>query len=170
MTNTETAQRIKLQDLVKKCQDPKVKEIAIVGNPMTGKTTLANLLFDNLNDVQLIHTDDYRDHGFIKCLDPILASYHAARTAEPGGKIIMEGIQVARVLREGARRNYVGRRGYLADLVIDTSPTPTYLSKFTDKQMKGWHNSILDSYKIIMGAKYPKFKHPDFLILDSSQL
>lgn len=71
------------------------KVVAICGLPNSGKTTLARKLGG-----AIIHTDDYINEYSFKDL-PVKLIEHLNETYS--GNIIVEGVQVARMLRTGHR-------------------------------------------------------------------
>jgi len=83
--------------------------IVVVGAPAAGKTALTEQLAAEYPDYVIIHTDDYIKYGFEDSIYRILDD--VARM--PDKKIIIEGIQSARILRKGLERNSL-----FADLII----------------------------------------------------
>jgi hypothetical protein len=73
-------------------------QLAIVGLPRTGKTTLAVGLADAL-DLPVLHTDDFKDQ-------PWEDQANAAMLAVPARGLI-EGVTVARMFRRGFRPDAV---------------------------------------------------------------
>jgi shikimate kinase len=94
--------------------------VVIVGPPAAGKTTLSDQLATDYPDYHIYHTDDYISYGFeqsvYKLLEEIRTDGHK--------KIIIEGIQSARILRKGIEQN-----SFYADLVIKIEVEPEELYK-----------------------------------------
>lgn len=86
----------------------KGKNVLIIGCPASGKTYLANLLAAAKNHA-VIHTDDYKDHGYKESLYVMLKDIK--RTA---GCTIIEGVQGYRLLRKGVEYGC-----YYPDVVIE---------------------------------------------------
>lgn len=67
------------------------KRIAIVGGPLSGKTTLANYISDRM----IIHGDDFMYMDWSK------QSAYMVEITRPLNKFIIEGVQIPRALRKG---------------------------------------------------------------------
>jgi len=70
---------------------------AIFGLSATGKTFLASKLHAD----KKIHTDDYMEHGFEMSMYHCLDAAKKYQTENPSCHLIVEGVQVARMLRKG---------------------------------------------------------------------
>lgn len=87
----------------------KSKIIVMVGPPCAGKTTLAEALKKIYKDCMFIHSDDYIQYGYKESVYKMLEDINKAVF----NKIIIEGIQTARLLRKG-----VELENFYCDLII----------------------------------------------------
>lgn len=107
--------------------EPNENLVVIVGPPAAGKTELANALAEKFPDYKVYHTDDYMMHGYADSLYRLMDDIQA----DPNPKIIVEGIQTARLLRKGAQRGDL-----FADLVIEVD-SPQKEIRYTGRTIAG---------------------------------
>jgi GTPase SAR1 family protein len=90
--------------------EPNENLVVIVGPPAAGKTSVAEALAEKFPDYKVYHSDDYMIHGFTDSMYKLMEDIQA----DPNPKIIVEGIQAARLLRKGVQLGTL-----FADLVIE---------------------------------------------------
>ena len=112
--------------------------IAITGLPGAGKTTLARKLGG-----AIIHTDDYMNEYSFKDLPTMLIKL---LNETYSGNIIVEGVQVARMLRTGHREGIWTPDTviWIADGDFDNKMAPTIERAFND-----WENESQRLYYTI---------------------
>lgn len=76
---------------------------AIFGLSATGKTFLASKLTCD----KIFHTDDYMSHGFEMSMYHCLDAAKKYQAEHPSQHLVVEGVQVARMLRKGFKVNKV---------------------------------------------------------------
>lgn len=106
-------------------------KIIIVGYPYTGKTRFANHFFGD----QVIHTDDYIDFGWDKCVDFIVEK---VRLEE---KWIIEGVQGFRIMRRMLQIDRI-----IPDLVVYLDPLRDALERHIAMRKgldKIWHDCLM---------------------------
>lgn len=107
--------------------EPNENLVVIVGPPAGGKTELANALAEKFPDYKVYHSDDYMIHGFTESLYKLMEDIQA----DPSKKIIVEGIQAARLLRKGVQTGTL-----FADLVIEVD-SPQKEIRYTGRTIPG---------------------------------
>lgn len=85
-------------------------KIAIIGNSCTGKTTLSESLALLYPDHTVIHTDNYRPHGFVASVDAMIDDIERLKS----NNFICEGTQAVLLMRKAAEM-----RRLFFDVVIE---------------------------------------------------
>lgn len=141
------------------------KNIVIIGNPATGKTTLARLIADGLGMYEqwkIVHTDNYMQPG--RKDDYRLALYEMIEDLQKIHlPVIVEGVQGYRLLRKGVE----GHEGwhFYPDVVIELTASEQQVRRVYETQRKGkdvgsltgfnkMHQTILEKYRA-MGNPHP---------------
>ncbi len=109
----------------------KSKIIVIVGPPAAGKTTLTDLIAERFNNVPMImRSDDYIKYGFKDAVYKMMEDIEKAEFS----KIVIEGIQTARLLRKGIELGT-----FSCDLIIKLECDLETLSKrYFDREGKAY--------------------------------
>lgn len=120
------------------------KIIVIVGPPAAGKTTLTDLISERFNNVPMImRSDDYIKFGFKEAIYKMMEDLENAEFS----KIVIEGIQTARLLRKGIE---LGTFSY--DLIIKLEPDLEILSKrYFEREGKAYPLSTLKAVNTVWG-------------------
>jgi adenylate kinase family enzyme len=109
------------------------RKIAIVGRPKVGKTTLAKKLARELG-INIHHTDDSIGEIDFKDAD----KYWINRLQEQENYIV-EGVQVARMLRSGARdKSWTPDKVYIVDATHSTEPKHRGLAALCNDPVEKW--------------------------------
>lgn len=111
--------------------EPHENLVVIVGPPAAGKTALAEALAEKFPDFKVYHSDDYMVHGFVDSMYKLMEDVQA----DPSKKIIVEGIQAARLLRKGAQLGTL-----FADLIIEVD------SPFKELRYIGRPDGLIKDY------------------------
>lgn len=141
--------------------------VVIIGDPATGKTHLTNHLGDKYPEYRVIHTDDYMHHGFQKALYMMMDDISMSENK----KMIIEGIQSARLLRKGIQLN-----NFHPDLIIETTaPDDLKVSRYTlrgkeypialEKNIR----TVMSEYRQSLATSPVKMRMPRTIQWDSSK-
>jgi tRNA uridine 5-carbamoylmethylation protein Kti12 len=140
--------------------------IVIIGDPATGKTHLTNHLALKYPEHRVIHTDDYQHHGFQKSLYMMMDDI----AASPNKKMIIEGIQSARLLRKGVQLN-----NFHPDLIIETTaPDDLKLSRYAQRAKEYPHalvknlRTVMNEYQMSLRTSPVNMRMPRIIQWDSS--
>lgn len=115
--------------------------VVIIGDPATGKTHLSNHLQIKYPDYRVIHTDDYMHHGFQKSLYMMMDDI----AHSPNKKMIIEGIQTARLLRKG-----IQMQNFYPDLIIEaTAPPDLKIQRYRDRA-KEYPHALVKNIRTVM--------------------
>lgn len=119
----------------------KSKIIVIVGPPCAGKTTLANALKENFNDCMFMHSDDYIKYGFKESVYKMLEDINNSVF----NKIVIEGIQTARLLRKG-----VEQESFYCDLIIKFElDLPVLEKRYFEREKKPYPMATLKAVNTV---------------------
>lgn len=134
------------------------KTVVIIGCPASGKTTLGKALAERTGR-DVIHTDDYMEHGYKQSMYAVLADLmmRDENTAPP----IIEGVQGYRLLRKGVELDC-----FYPDVVIELHVTPEQVARVYREQrsekkagsliaFNKMHETILADYRAMDNPRPP---------------
>lgn len=143
------------------------KTVVIIGNPATGKTTLARLIADRIGvyaQWKVIHTDDYMSdekNDYKEALYRMIADIQKIHVP-----LIIEGVQGYRLLRKGVE-GWEGWHFY-PDVVIEVTASDEQVRRVYERERKGknvgslaafnkMHKTILGKYRVMDNPRPPKW-------------
>lgn len=110
------------------------QNVVIIGGPASGKSYLCELLALRHPDHQVIHTDDYMEHGFEQSLYVLIEDLKKNISNEDV-PFIIEGILGYRLLRKGVELDW-----FFPDVVIEL--------EITDERLDQTYNELRDPAKL----------------------
>jgi GTPase SAR1 family protein len=137
----------------------KDNKIVVIGYSATGKTTLTNVISQIYTEYKIFHTDDYQEYGFEGSLYTMMLDLEVCTSP----KILVEGIQGARLLRKGVQQN-----SFFADLIIIVEASmATRARRYKEQRLEpdkisnlvGFDKTldkIFNDYQTIIKSYFPK--------------
>jgi deoxyadenosine/deoxycytidine kinase len=148
---------MKLDDLL--LMDFTGKTVVIGGYPGTGKTHIAEKLYEKHPGSKIIHTDDYKEHGFKESL------YELMKNIPPKEKtLFIEGVLFARLLRKGQELS-----SFYPDVVIIVERDEESIFDYYIEKGEGHKISDVSSFFKNLDTVYGKYlnsiiiKEPEFI-------
>lgn len=139
------------------------KNIVIIGNPATGKTTLARLIADRIGMYaawKIVHTDDYikegEKDGYKQALYDMIADLQKIHVP-----LIIEGVQGYRLIRKGVE-GWEGWNFY-PEIVIELTATDEQIRRVYERERKGKDVGSLAGFNKMHStilAKYREMENP----------
>jgi adenylate kinase family enzyme len=140
--------------------------IVIIGDPASGKSHLANELKSSHPDYRLISSDDYLKHGYQKALYVMMDDI----ALSDNKKMIIEGVQSARLLRKGIELN-----SFHPDVIIETeADDQTKMKRYASRGKEYPHSmtknirTVMDEYRKSLAQMPANHKMPRLVKHDTS--